>query len=75
MGQSKGVPAVVHTFSPRTSDIEAEGSGAEGHPRLKETHINEVINLSVLQGTRADKQRGQTFFFPKEGKNSTLQTH
>lgn len=71
MGQSKSVPIMVHTYSPRTSDV--QGSGVEGHPQLKETQNNEVINLSVLQETLASKRDKD--FFSEEGKNSTLQTH
>lgn len=59
MGQSKSVPMMVHTYSPRTSDV--QGSGVEGHPQLKETQNNEVINLSVLQETLAS-ERHKDFF-------------
>lgn len=65
MGQSKSVPIMVHTYSPRTSDV--QGSGVEGHPQLKETQNNEVINLSVLQETLAS-ERDKDFFFRRRKK-------
>lgn len=65
MGQSKSVPMMVHTYSPRTSDV--QGSGVEGHPQLKETQNNEVINLSVLQEPLVI-ERDKDFFFQKKEK-------